>query len=130
MGVYHQIGKDLGAAKLAIAKALGLRARLTHRGDPDRYVFICISREGHSETDPATGIRRNEDVMVVDIPRQDGFGAQVDGNEKWLSPGDEVLIDGDDRLFIVEGPIESRANGYVHRCVIRHNSSATHGNSR
>jgi hypothetical protein len=130
MEVFDRIGKDLGAAELQVAKAIGVQIGFQHRQQLQVPLYAQILSQEHDSLYSSSGRLTQTASTTFFIPVQppafsgySGYsGAQgvsaCSGVGKSITNGDRIeypLYSG--RYYWVEAPIRTIHNGYLYEVI-------------
>jgi len=124
---FDQLGKDLGAAELEVAKAIGVLVGLQHRQQLAVPVYAQVIDQEHDALYNSLGRLSQTSSVTFFIPAQapafsgaSGFSggtgvSACSGTGKSITNGDRIEWPiGSGRYFWVDTPIRTTHNGYVY----------------
>lgn len=140
MDVFYRLGKDLGAAELEVAKAIGVQIGFQHRQALQVPLYAQILTQEHDSLYNSTGRLSQTASVTFFIPVQppafsgySGFsGAQgisaCSGTGKSITNGDRIEWPiGSGRYYWVETPIRTIHNGYLYEVIATENKTLRGG---
>ena len=130
MDVFYRLGKDLGAAELEVAKAIGVQIGFQHRQQLQVPLYAQVLSQEHDSLYNSLGRLTQTASTTFFIPVQaptfsgySGFSggngiSACSGTIKSITNGDRIewpLYSG--RYYWVETPIRTIHNGYLYEVV-------------
>lgn len=128
--IFHDLGRDLGAAELEVSKAIGVLVGLQHRGQPSVPVYAQVLDQEHDSLYSSAGRLSQTQSTTFFIPAQapafsgaSGFSGAMgvsacSGTRKSITTGDRIewpIASG--RYFWVDEPIRTLHNGYLYEVI-------------